>query len=267
MALKDSEVKKLKILGVVMVLLIGSQVYRHMKKRKGTKVHKRPGTTASRGRARRGRRGRRGRAPAAKSRTRQARSLTPADIPVLEEDTKAKLQALKNPKQELFTEDELRYETTNIYLPLDLTDKAVEQQKKEAEIKARGGKPSGDTIFFRGVMQINGERMAILERADRRVPWYVREGEALEDSDFVLKNIAGNNMQVTLLRTNAKRERDRIRTIPWCGQADAMGSLAAAGPDAPPGKGAPGVPGEAVPPPSVEKTEEEPDEDDFEIME
>ncbi len=163
------------------------------------------------------------------------RILTPADIPVLSPETKRRLKALKGKKGGPYSEEEIRYQTLNPFLPLELTDREVERMLEEkrrnaaakgGSSKAGGGVASSlpQTLYFRGICTLDGKRYAIIEIPDRKIPYTVQEGESFSKGRYILKNIADNGRLITVEDTKARRIRDRLLTIPYSG-VDTLVSL------------------------------------------
>jgi len=255
-AITAKEKNMLKVLGVILLFMAVVWGRKYMKGSGGSSdVRGRRRSAATASRRTTTRTASRGRAAPAQRKKKQV--LTPRDIPNLSENLKLKLKNMKNPDLKMVNDDQILYETTNIWLPIGLNDRQVEKMKREQKAAAMGSEMMADTIFFRGVAHVGGQRLAILERADRTIPWYVKEGELLDGTAFVVTNIANNDLQVTLMDNQASRERDKFRTIPWSG-IDSAEELAAQPEGQQPG---------ATPDLEMEASDIVTGEDDFEIME
>jgi hypothetical protein len=211
--LSASEKQMLKVLGVILIIM--GAVW-------GRKFLKKSGSSSVKGRSRSvataSRRTSSSRGKAKTSARKKKQVLTPRDIPRLNDNLKLKLKQMKNPdKKKTNVIDEIMYGTRNIFLPPEVTDKDVELERRQRKQEESGGEVMSDAIYFRGVANVNGERLAIIERPNRTIPWYAKEGEKLDGTDFTLQNIATNDQHITLVDAGAKRERDRIRTVPWTG--------------------------------------------------
>ena len=213
--LSASEKQMLKVLGVILVIMAAVWGRNYLKKSGSSSVRGQSRAPASSSRRTASRTGARG-APSSKARSKK-QVLTPRDIPRLNDNLQLKLKQMKNPDSKTVNDDQILYETTNIFLPPEMNDRQAEMMKREKKAAEVGTEMMADTIFFRGVAHVNGERLAILERGDRTIPWYVKEGDMLDETGFVVTNIAKNDRQVTLLDKDAKRDRDKYRTIPWSG--------------------------------------------------
>lgn len=211
-----SEKKMIKVLGVIMIIMALVWGRRYMNKKKPVVRGKRRQAATTSRRRTTSRRG------ATKKTTvrKKKQVLTPRDIPRLNDNLRLKLKQMKNPDIKEIDETEITYGTTNVFLSLDLNDKKVERLKREQKAALTGGEMMAETLYFRGVAHVNGERLAILERGDRTIPWYVKEGEILEDTEYLVQNIADGDTHITLIDKGAKRERDRIKTIPSSGIKD-----------------------------------------------
>ena len=208
-----SEKKMLKVLAVILLIMAVVWGRRYMSKKPSrVRGKQRQAATTSKRTSTRSK----GRSTAAKKKKKK-QVLTPRDIPRLNDNLRLKLKQMKNPDVKAIDDEDILYGTKNIWLPIDLNDRQVEKIKRDQKAKAMGTEMMADTLFFRGVAHVNGERLAIIERSDRTIPWYVKEGEMLEDTEFVVTNIAENNSQVTILDKKARREGDKYKTIPWSG--------------------------------------------------
>jgi hypothetical protein len=210
-----SEKRMLKVLAVILVLMAIVWGRRYMSKKsssssvrgqqRGVATASRRTTTKSPG------------VSSSSSGNDKKQVLTPRDIPRLNDNLQLKLKQMKNPDVKAVNDEDILYDTTNIWLPINTSDREVEKIRRAEKSASVGAEMQADTMFFRGVAHVNGERLAILERADRTIPWYVKQGDALEDTSFVITNISDDDRQCTLLDQKAKRERDKYRTIPWSG--------------------------------------------------
>lgn len=210
---KERTTKLLIVLGVVMGLVVLVNFKRISKmfggSSRGRAVVGRPGAAPRPGAARPGRA-----APRSPGRSRSG-SVSPDDIPNLDTQVKARLKSLGSKRPDVVPTDKLLYQTDNPFLPLGVN-------RKDLDRKARAGSQGAgvvapDALFFRGIMQVGDSRYAIIERPDRKIPWYVQEGELLEGTNFRLQNISDDETVVTILDPDAKRDRDKIKTVPYSG--------------------------------------------------
>lgn len=123
--------------------------------------------------------------------------LTPTDIPKLSSLTKLQLVSRRRRPNFFVDETDIMRHSENIFAPL------ARSEHRSADTPAGAGTatataPRPRSLHFRGVMRINGERYAILEREGRQIPWYVREGEQLTGTRYQLRNISSDDGVVTL---------------------------------------------------------------------
>lgn len=157
-------------------------------------------------------------------------ALTPQMIPQLDDQTKQQIRSIKEERSDLIPEDEIRYETRNPFIALNLDDRAIIKQQEDAAQAARGGgttlaggaDEAGNqslfgTIFFRGVLPIGGQTYAIMEASGRRIPFYVKEGENLPGTPFRLLRLGPGSAFATLVNDAASNVRDKILTVPRSG--------------------------------------------------
>lgn len=155
---------------------------------------------------------------------RKAAALTPQMIPVLDDITRKKIQDVKAPKVENITEDVIRYETRNPFVALGLDDQAIQKVLDEPVLKPtapnKGAAQSASalgTMYFNGVIPLNGETYAVVNLPGRRLPIFVREGDVLQGTPWKLLKIGPNNAFVTLFNGSASKAKDKVQTIPRVG--------------------------------------------------
>lgn len=223
---QDRIKKQLGVLGILLVLVVMAN-WKSISKMFGG--DKRPGPVARRGRGRRAappRRGapKRAAAKPARGGGKASSALTPQMIPVLSDEVKRKIKAVREKRPDAIPEDDIRYDTRNPFIALSLDDREIikAQEKRNTQpIQVSAGADTGPSdassagglMYFRGVVPIGGERFAVVQAAGGLRPRPVKEGDVVPNTNWRLLSIGPRDAFVVLYNGKAKRDREKISVV------------------------------------------------------
>ena len=220
---KDRIKKQLGVLGILVVLVVAAN-WKSIKKSFGGGSTRDRGGRPSVARAPAGGGPARvAAAPAAAPARRAAAALTPDMIPFLDAATKKKIEVVQGTPQEEVKEDDVRYDTRNPFIPLEQDDREI-QKKQLRERQGAAARPdpdaesgpaptSGGTMYFRGVIPVDGKRFAIIHGSTMRRPTPVEEGTPILGTPWTLLSIGPKDAFVVLYNAQAQREREKISVV------------------------------------------------------